>query len=122
MGGVLLIFSSKPTVTITVNGARGIIGYNNMKPGINTVLIKDGDEVLYSQNFQIGQVAEPSPSASPGVTSMASPEVVSKTPQVAVSSQIKPNTLKITITCTKGKVVKKVTSTKPVCPIGYKKK
>jgi membrane protein involved in colicin uptake len=29
---------------------------------------------------------------------------------------------KTTITCVKGKVIKKVTSTKPKCPVGYKKK
>ena len=29
---------------------------------------------------------------------------------------------KITITCTKGKLTKKVTAAKPVCPSGYKKK
>ena len=29
---------------------------------------------------------------------------------------------KMTITCVKGKVVKKVTAVKPVCPKGYKKK
>jgi NAD(P)-dependent dehydrogenase (short-subunit alcohol dehydrogenase family) len=29
---------------------------------------------------------------------------------------------KITITCVKGKVTKKVTAIKPVCPTGYKKK
>ena len=31
-------------------------------------------------------------------------------------------TTKVTITCVKGKVTKKITSTKPVCPAGYKKK
>lgn len=31
-------------------------------------------------------------------------------------------TTKVTITCVKGKVIKKITSTKPVCPAGYKKK
>jgi membrane protein involved in colicin uptake len=31
-------------------------------------------------------------------------------------------TKKTTITCLKGKLVKKVTATKPVCPKGYKKK
>jgi hypothetical protein len=122
MGGVLLIFSSKPTVTISVNGEKGVIGYNNMKLGVNTVLIKDGDEVLYSQNFLIDPVPELSPSASPTVATTASPVVVSKTPQVITSPQTKPSAVKITITCTKGKVIKKVTSTKPVCPIGYKKK
>ena len=29
---------------------------------------------------------------------------------------------KITITCVKGKIIKKVTSAKPVCPAGYKVK
>jgi hypothetical protein len=29
---------------------------------------------------------------------------------------------KSTITCTKGKTIKKVTGTKPSCPKGYKKK
>jgi hypothetical protein len=29
---------------------------------------------------------------------------------------------KISITCTKGKTVKKVTAIKPKCPVGYKKK
>jgi hypothetical protein len=32
------------------------------------------------------------------------------------------STKKITITCVKGKFVKKVTAVKPVCPTGYKKK
>jgi hypothetical protein len=52
----------------------------------------------------------PTPSASPtpSVTSTPSP----------VSNQIK----KITITCIKGKLTKKVTGIKPICPIGYKKK
>ena len=29
---------------------------------------------------------------------------------------------KVTISCVKGKVTKKVTALKPVCPVGYKKK
>jgi hypothetical protein len=29
---------------------------------------------------------------------------------------------KVTITCVKGKLVKKVTAVKPICPAGYKKK
>ena len=31
-------------------------------------------------------------------------------------------TKKITITCTKGKLIKKVTAVKPKCPVGYKVK
>jgi len=43
----------------------------------------------------------------------------------ATKTTIKPAakaTAKVTITCVKGKVVKKVTGVKPVCPAGYKKK
>ena len=37
-------------------------------------------------------------------------------------SRIIANPRKITITCVKGKLTKKVTAVKPVCPAGYKKK
>jgi hypothetical protein len=40
----------------------------------------------------------------------------------ANESATKPVPKKITITCVKGKLVKKVTKVKPVCPSGYKKK
>ena len=40
----------------------------------------------------------------------------------ANESASKPVAKKITITCVKGKLVKKVTAVKPVCPSGYKKK
>ena len=35
---------------------------------------------------------------------------------------LKLSTQKTTITCVRGKLVKKVTAVKPVCPAGYKKK
>lgn len=76
--------------------------------------------------------ASPSPTAM--VTPKASPTPTpspsaSSTPEVIVS--IKPSTApsvitklakKITITCIRGKTVKKVTSINPKCPVGYKKK
>jgi hypothetical protein len=43
----------------------------------------------------------------------------------AEAVQVKPPakvTVKKTITCVKGKISKKVTAVKPVCPTGYKKK
>ena len=43
-------------------------------------------------------------------------------PSPTPTSATKPVVKKITITCTKGKVVKKVTGTAPKCPAGYKKK
>jgi hypothetical protein len=44
--------------------------------------------------------------------------VVAPTP----TPTVKPEAKKITITCAKGKLIKKVTALKPVCPTGYKKK
>ncbi|CAN2220719.1 hypothetical protein MCEMRE182_01204 [Candidatus Nanopelagicaceae bacterium] len=50
--------------------------------------------------------AEPSPQPTPEMTTQASPQ---RSPK------------KITITCAKGKVMKKITASKPICPKGYKK-
>jgi hypothetical protein len=46
------------------------------------------------------------------------------TPKPTVSSSSKKIAVpkKVTITCVKGKLTKKVTAVKPVCPVGYKKK
>jgi hypothetical protein len=42
-------------------------------------------------------------------------EVAAAKPAAAVAK-------KITITCTKGKLIKKLSGTNPKCPVGYKKK
>jgi len=54
----------------------------------------------------------PTPSPTPTATPVADP-VTSAKPVVAK---------KVTVTCVKGKTVKKVTAVKPVCPAGFKKK
>ena len=54
----------------------------------------------------------PTPSPTPTATPVADPAPSAK-PVVAK---------KVTITCVKGKTVKKVTAVKPVCPAGFKKK
>ena len=53
-------------------------------------------------------LAEPTPSASPTISTAVKPQVVAAK--------------KSTITCIKGKVSKKVTAINPKCPTGYKKK
>ena len=65
-------------------------------------------------SFKLSQevAPAPTPTVSPTPTAVATPK-----PSPTVT-QIK----KTTITCIKGKVVKKVTGVKPVCPKGYKKK
>jgi len=50
----------------------------------------------------------------------AEQEAALKAEQEAVAKA--PATKKTTITCVKGKLTKKVTSVKPKCPVGYKKK
>ena len=45
---------------------------------------------------------------------------VSTPSKVSSSKTVVPK--KVTITCIKGKLVKKVTATNPKCPVGYKKK
>jgi len=54
----------------------------------------------------------PTPTPTPTATPVADPAPSAK-PVVAK---------KVTITCVKGKTVKKVTAVKPVCPAGFKKK
>jgi len=54
----------------------------------------------------------PTPSPTPTATPVTDPAPSAK-PAVAK---------KVTITCVKGKTVKKVTAVKPVCPGGFKKK
>lgn len=67
------------------------------------------------------RVASPSPSTSAKIIS--SPSVVSSAPFSNTKSSTKSLTpKKSTITCIKGKLTKKVTAIKPVCPAGYKKK
>jgi V8-like Glu-specific endopeptidase len=63
--------------------------------------------------------AEAKAKASPTPTPIPSP-LVTLTPLSTPSAT--PMLKKITITCTKGKLVKKVTAISPKCPTGYKKK
>lgn len=68
-------------------------------------------------------VATPTPTASPTPIATPSP---SKTPAVIATpkatSQAAAPANRVTITCVKGKTVKRVTSINPTCPSGYKKK
>lgn len=105
-------FSKAPiNASISITSADGT-------PQVATTLIGERNGWLYLQakNFEFSapivkakltQVAEPTPTPTPTPTATATPKPVAK---------------KITITCVKGKSVKKVTAVKPTCPSGYKKK
>ena len=60
----------------------------------------------------------PSPEATPTPTPVATPVVTASAIPAPKPTVVK----KTTITCVKGKLTKKVTAVKPVCPAGYKKK
>lgn len=66
----------------------------------------------------------PAPTPTPTPTATPTPEPT-PTPTVVVTPTPTPKPTvakKITITCVKGKIVKKVSVIKPVCPTGYKKR
>jgi hypothetical protein len=63
-------------------------------------------------------IATPTPTPTPTPTQVATP---SPTPTPTVIAPA-PASKKITITCVKGKTIKKVSGTNPKCPKGYKKK
>ena len=92
-------------------------------------LDKDGSLILWAGGFDptiggyIGALKltkkvisspSPTPAQAKPTTVMPTPAVTPAAPRAAVN--------KITITCVKGKIVKKVTGIKPSCPAGYKKK
>lgn len=56
------------------------------------------------------------------VTTKPAPPKVVSIPTVSPSEKLPVAQVKKSITCVKGKLIKKVTALKPVCPTGYKKK
>ena len=65
-------------------------------------------------------VATPTPTPTPVVTQ--APPTTEVSAPVATQTAKPVLAKKTTITCVKGKLTKKVTAVKPVCPKGYKKK
>jgi hypothetical protein len=87
--------------------------------GTSTLGVKNGWVYLNVENFTF---------SSPTISVKLENVIVPETPTLIkpeIQSVKKPNSAKlskITITCTKGKVSKKVTAVSPKCPSGYKKK
>lgn len=130
-------------LSVTPNGlngyACGAAGYYDGKGGIGyaSPIQAHLDILKEAENFVAAALAKEaserekakptptptsSPSASPTPTPTPTPTITpipSSTPTVIVTAA--PVTKKTTITCVKGKLVKKVTALKPVCPKGYKK-
>lgn len=106
------ILKAKATVAVT-----NADGTNN----VATSVLSQDDQMIYFKvagfTFSTPQIkvklevpkAEPTPTPTPS-------------PSVTTTPTAKPVAKKITITCVKGKVTKKVTAIAPKCPSGYKKR
>jgi hypothetical protein len=102
-------FSKAPiNATISITSSDGT-------PQIATTIIgeKDGWVYLRAKNFGF---------SAPVITAKFSQEAEVSAPTRAPSASAKAPVKAVTITCIKGKMVKKVTAAKPKCPTGYKKK
>jgi hypothetical protein len=80
-----------------------------------TVNEKGGWLYLSAKNFTFS-----APTVRVKLTQEAEKPAVTPTPSASKAPIAVPKLL--TISCVKGKITKKVTATKPVCPAGYKKK
>ncbi|MFM8843816.1 MAG: hypothetical protein ACKOFJ_06310, partial [Actinomycetota bacterium] len=125
-------FSSAP-----VEASISLI-YDGKEESISTSIVKESDGWLFlsAKNFTFStptieiilKQSTPSPTPTPIVSATPTPtasETAAQAPVVVPSpakSTLVVAAKKTTITCTKGKLVKKVTAVNPKCPAGYKKK
>ncbi len=81
-----------------------------------------------SPTIQVKLTQEAPPAPAPIPTPTPTPVVTQTPPTIEIAAPVTTETVKpalakkTTITCVKGKLTKKVTAVKPVCPKGYKKK
>ena len=111
---------SQKVSTTVVNEKNGWLylaayGFNFSSPNINVKLTQS----LPTASPTPTPTASPTPSSTPVV--IASPAPIATTSSV-IKSPIKSVPKKTTITCIKGKTIKKVTAVNPKCPTGFKKK
>jgi hypothetical protein len=101
-------------------------GFNFSAPLVRVKLTQEADNVVGTPTSTASPspISTPTPVASPVASPLATPSASptpTMTPKPRASTQAAAGK-KVTITCVKGKTVKKVTAIKPVCPSGYKKR
>jgi len=106
---------AKKVATTIVNESNGWLnlsarGFTFSSPTIQVKLSQEAPAPVPTPTPTV--VATPEPTPTPTPVEVAAPAPILK--PVAAK--------KITITCVKGKTIKKVTAIKPTCPAGYKKK
>jgi hypothetical protein len=107
--------------------ARCLYGFTSA-PIQSTVSVTSGDGAVTNVSTEVVQERNGWMTLSARNFTFSAPVIKIKLSQEKVVPVAKPSvsptplTKLITITCVKAKLVKKVTSTKPTCPTGYKKK
>jgi hypothetical protein len=101
-------------------------GFNFSAPLVRVKLTQEADNVVGTPTSTASPspISTPTPVASPVASPLATPSASptpTMTPKPRASTQAAAGK-KVTITCVKGKTVKKVTAIKPVCPSGHKKR
>ena len=132
----------KATISVTDESGQASVAVESMSERDGWIYLSASGFTFSSPTvkvklFQEAPVSTPTPTPNPTLTPTSTPTpipiatptpevssspAVTATPEKAVST-IKPETSKkSTITCYKGKTIKKVTTMKPSCPKGYLKK
>jgi hypothetical protein len=128
------IFKGSYDLKIRASIARCIYGFNESPiQGSISIVADDGSMQVATQtvnevngwlSLSANGFTYSSPTISAKLTQKAiEPVVVAPTPTPTPSpvATVKPVVKKMTITCKKGKTIKKVTALKPACPAGFKK-
>ena len=103
-------------IQVTYSDGKPIVGTSTMNVKGNWVYIDIENFSFSSPTFNIKAVEElrVTPTPSPSPTASLKPDLVVK-PSASASK-------KSTISCIKGRIIKKITDVNPKCPAGYKKK
>lgn len=104
------ILNAKATVAVT-----NADGTNN----VATSVLSQDDQMIY---FKVAGFTFSTPQIKVKLEVPKVEPTPTPTPSVTTTPTAKPVVKKITISCVKGKVIKKVTAAAPKCPAGYKKK
>ena len=122
-------FTSAPIkVTVSVTSGDG----TSQNVATEAVQEKDGWLTLRARNFtfsaptirlKLSQEAAVAPTKAPQTTTPSTPVPTAVTPATGMQVAVTPSPAKktITITCTKGKTIKRVSGAAPKCPVGFKK-
>ncbi|MTA79840.1 MAG: hypothetical protein F2954_00720 [Actinobacteria bacterium] len=117
----------KATISVTDEAGQSSVAVESMSEHDGWIYLSASGFTFSSPTVHVKLIGTPIPevSTAPVVTPTPTPTptpTASSTPSLTPTTIEKPIVKKTTITCIKGKTVKKVTANSPKCPKGYKKK